>query len=64
MQQIKVKLGQVRTEDRIDEAKILEPAPLHRRRMGHKIPMDNHDDVAEGEDMLPLSAARAIYRDG
>lgn len=62
MDETNVKLGQIRTEDRIDEAKITQPIPPNRVRCCHCHEMENNDVKSESEDLLPVQGARKVYR--
>lgn len=64
MNENNVKLGQIRTEDRVDEAKISEPIPPYCVRHKRNPKMENSDAEPESSHMLPVSRDREEYREG
>lgn len=64
MNQNNVRLGEIRTEDRIDEAKIHEPNAFHFSKPCHKIAVVDYESSGQGDDMLPIQKAGTNYREG
>ena len=59
-----VDLDKIRTEDRIDEAKIHEPRPLHMRGVGDKNFVENDESHAKSQIMSPFQGDGETYREG
>lgn len=57
-----VQIGQIRVEDRLDEAKIHEPIPLDAVRYFRNPEVENNDEQPESQSVLPFPRARKVYR--